>query len=532
MANVGDIVVVNISREGPLVTQKGFGVPLVFGVHTRFAEKYRVYASLEEVASDFQTSDIEYLKAVALFSQEVKPEKIMIGKRVANAKQKNHFVINTVANNTDYRVTINGIDYTFTSSGSATATNITTGILAAIAAGSAPVVATNNTTNFDLESTIAGLGFSVSTSSNLTVTVLQVNVSVVTELIALQEIDGGDDWYILILTSQTEFDILQTAAYIETQAKLYFALTTDSDVVQSVAHIQTLTFDADLITGNSITLSVGNDDVGPIAFATSHAATLLALATAIEALDTVLTATITGARQITVTGQTPGQLIDITDVSVTGGVSQAVGTVVTTQDPDDNVGSQLKLLNYDRTNITWTELATNHIEAAWVGLNISEDPGSITWKFKNLSGVIPDELTSTEKNSLELKNMNYYREVGGKAIMQEGICSSSEYIDIMQGIDFLTARIQEKVYQSLINEKKIPFTAAGIDVVVSDVRSILQLGTEMNIIAVDPPFTVTPPDIKSIPKADKGARLLRTVKFVATLAGAIHKVQIAGTLTV
>ncbi len=527
---INEIVTVNITRESIKVTQLGFGIPLVLGQHTAFAERIREYTSLEAVAEDFLPADLEFKKAQALFAQDVSPESIKIGRRDANAQQVNNVTVPTISANTTYTVTINGIDFDFLSGGTPTAASIVDGLVAAITAGTEPVGTTDNGDDFDITADTAGEGFSIATTANLAFTTTQANVSVVTEIIAVQAIDP--DWYFVILTSKTKFDILQLADYVETQKKQYFALTNDSDVKQLVPHIQTLTLDADIVTANTVDLKVDAVSIAQVTFTTDHDTTMGLLAQAIQDLSSVETATVTGAREITVTGSTPGALIPITDVLIAGGASQANTVVATTQEPANDVASLLEAKSLDRTALMHTEDTDNDVEAAWVGLNAPEDPGSITWAFKSLSGVIVDTLTDTEKSNIHGKNANTYTQVAGVNITQNGTVSSGEFIDIIRGTDFIQARMEEAIFAAIATSKKIPYTNQGIDVIRSIVTAQLQLAIDQGILAESPAPVVTAPDISEVSQADKNARVLRNVKFTATFASAVHKVEIEGNITV
>ncbi len=207
-----DIVQVNITRESVRVTQKGFGVPLILGIHTKFPERIREYDSIEAVAANFSTADLEYKKALAIFSQKITPEKVKIGRRDINAKQKVNITIPTISDSTSYKIVLNGIEFEFVSGVSATASSIVDGLIAAIGAGNQPITTTDNGNDFDIEANISGDGFSVTTTANLAVSTTQENINVVSELQAVQAID--DNWYFVILTTKTEQDILQLAAYI------------------------------------------------------------------------------------------------------------------------------------------------------------------------------------------------------------------------------------------------------------------------------------------------------------------------------
>lgn len=91
-------------------------------------------------------------------------------------------------------------------------------------------------------------------------------------------------------------------------------------------NIQTVTFDIDFVASNSIAFTINGDVQTPIVYATSHAATIAALATAIEAHADVLTAVAAG-RVITVTSVNADALT--MEYTVTLGGSQAVDTIAT-----------------------------------------------------------------------------------------------------------------------------------------------------------------------------------------------------------
>ena len=109
--------------------------------------------------------------------------------------------------------------------------------------------------------------------------------------------------------------------------------------------------------------------------------------------------------------------------------------------------------------------------------------------------------------------------------------AQGEFIDIVRGEDWLTSRIQEFVYSVLVNSTKVPYTDAGITAIEAEIRRALQLGINNNFIANDPAPTVTVPLAANVPPNDKAQRILRNVKFQATLSGAIHAINITGTVS-
>ena len=76
------------------------------------------------------------------------------------------------------------------------------------------------------------------------------------------------------------------------------------------------------------------------------------------------------------------------------------------------------------------------------------------------------------------------------------------------------------------------FTDSGIGTILNLITAQLKEGVSKGFLAGDPAPTVTVPKAAAVDPADKAARTLPGVKFQATLAGAIHRVVISGTLSV
>ena len=88
--------------------------------------------------------------------------------------QVDEVTVATVANSTDYTVTINGTAFTYTSSTNATSGEIVSGLISAINGGSEPVTA-SGTTTLILTADVAGTAFSDSVSTNLSVSTITEN---------------------------------------------------------------------------------------------------------------------------------------------------------------------------------------------------------------------------------------------------------------------------------------------------------------------------------------------------------------------
>lgn len=170
--------------------------------------------------------------------------------------------------------------------------------------------------------------------------------------------------------------------------------------------------------------------------------------------------------------------------------------------------------------------------AAWAGRCLPLDPGSITWKFKSLSGVTTVSLTSTQRDNLVNRDANFYEAVNGADIMSEGTTADGDFIDVQRGLDWLEDDMSKRVFEALAGADKIPFTDPGVAVIESEMVASLRVAVNRGILAADPAPVVTVPKVADVSTADKLARLLPDMKFTGVLAGAIHKVTLTGVVSV
>jgi hypothetical protein len=203
-------------------------------------------------------------------------------------------------------------------------------------------------------------------------------------------------------------------------------------------------------------------------------------------------------------------------------------------DSTGDIAEYVSTQNYERTAVIYhpdADLTASdpYPDAAWMGKVFPYDPGASNWAFKTLAGVASYTLTGAQISTIEGKNGNYYTEVAGIDITQFGTVGSGEYLDIIRGLDWLTARIQQLVYTALVNNQKIAFTDNGIGVITSQLRAAL--GEAVDNLLINDTFEVSAPLASEVSATDKGNRLLPDVTFIATLQGAINKVEIRGTVS-
>jgi hypothetical protein len=167
-------------------------------------------------------------------------------------------------------------------------------------------------------------------------------------------------------------------------------------------------------------------------------------------------------------------------------------------------------------------------EAAYFGKMLTKQPGAASWKFKELQSVPVYELSQGQVNHVEAKNATWYMATAGVPMTSNGQVASGEYIDVIHGLDWLKARIQNLVFGSLVNVDKVPFTDQGVQMVVSPLKAALEEGKKNGILAS---YEIEFPAVADVPLTDKGNRFLPDVKFTGALAGAIHGAKINGVVT-
>lgn len=203
-------------------------------------------------------------------------------------------------------------------------------------------------------------------------------------------------------------------------------------------------------------------------------------------------------------------------------------------DNTDTVASDLLALSNDRTVLIYSKNAHEFAGVAWAAVIGCQTPGSITAALKELKGVSPSSLNSTQKSHLETDNVNHYMSVRNRKVTRPGKVVGGEWIDIRHGIDALEARIQESVFDLLADSSKVPFTEAGFQAIAAAIEAACEafVGTDNEPgMLVAGSIKVIMPKLSTVSQADKDARKLKGVRFSALLSGAIHYVEIRGTVT-
>jgi hypothetical protein len=205
-----------------------------------------------------------------------------------------------------------------------------------------------------------------------------------------------------------------------------------------------------------------------------------------------------------------------------------------------DVGSILKGKSYKRTALIYTPEAVEGKDAAWLGGQLPQVPGSNNWAFKTLFGCTPDSLSANQQVILigdpvaqvPGKNVNIYQTVGGVNVTQMGTMAGGQFIDLTVGIDWLQSTIQTNIYEQLVESPKIPYTDSGTAVLISAVKAAIDLGVTNGLIDGASPISITAPLVLSVPQNQRANRVAPTISFSCRLAGAFNAVVVNGTVTV
>ena len=335
------------------------------------------------------------------------------------------------------------------------------------------------------------------------------DATITDSLNAIEQADS--DFYGLVSTNKAEADILLIAAWTEARSKMYFASSEDADVIASgsadiASLLQALGYNR---TSYMHHHQAGVDVTGATYVIASGVATIGQVAHGLRVGDPV-----------TFLGSAGVLLID---------GDQIVATV-----PDTDT------YTFTTTLADQTSAAVNYFarytfpEAAWIGYMLPSDPGSETWKFKTLAGVVPvprDLLNPTEEANALGKNANLYTDLAGSGSTHEGVCASGRYIDIQRSIDWMEARLGEAAILRLKNSPKVPYTDSGVSVLYAEYAGVMDLAERRGVIGeiLDDSgdvYRINMPKVSSQLPADRVARDFKDTIIECQIAGALHKLEL------
>lgn len=209
----------------------------------------------------------------------------------------------------------------------------------------------------------------------------------------------------------------------------------------------------------------------------------------------------------------------------------------------------LQTAGYNRTGVFYhqdadVDAVNSYPEAAFFGKMLTVDFNGVnttrTGMFKKLAGITTSPLTDAQLDFLTANNGNAYVSIANFPMTMKGTMASGEFFDIMHGVDWLQAEIAYRVFGKLATLPKVPYTDAGMEILLNEVRLALKQAVANGLVAADfddegnllEAFTVSAPSVLTQSQANRAARIAPSITFTARLAGAVHFAQINGTVTV
>ena len=488
--DVSRVINVSVALSAQAVQTRGFGTLMIMGTSPVISmkERYRSYTSLEQVAIDFGISDPEYLAASLFYSQEPKPLNLMIGRWASAATE----------------ALLKGGDLSSAEQLITRWTAITAGYFVIPVNGSDVLV--------------SGLDFSSFTNLNQVAAAI---TTIITDSIASMSWDG------------TRFKVLTTATGASATIGYVKEATTPPSGGVYIGNMLKLTSllaveavdgcDAEEPLEAVLVMSNMNTSWYGITFATSTSITdeqYLAVAAGIEGLQ----------------------------------VSRVFGITVQDANTKSSVASntlvqQLEALDYARTICLYSS-SNPYAICSMFGRAFSVDFTAqnevITLKFKQLPGVVYEQLTETEANVLASRNCNvfvYYN--NDTAILQEGVMVNGSFFDERHSLDWWQNAVQTAVWNLLYtNKTKIPQTNAGAQLIAAVIARVCEEAINNGMLSdetliwmgdsvgqlekgntIDGYYIYTPPvNVQS--QADREARKSPAIKVALKLSGSIHSVDV------
>ncbi|SFU71119.1 DUF3383 family protein [Alicyclobacillus macrosporangiidus] len=139
-----------------------------------------------------------------------------------------------------------------------------------------------------------------------------------------------------------------------------------------------------------------------------------------------------------------------------------------------NVMSTLQSDKYHRTlgMYSTSQYAGAALLGRAMGLNTGLAGSAFTLAYKNLTGVTPENLTSTQASAILGYNGNIYANYGGQYnLLRQGTMADGTPFDEVLNLDVITADIQTSVMNALTQSPKIPQTEDGVTMLVNTITA-------------------------------------------------------------
>lgn len=174
--------------------------------------------------------------------------------------------------------------------------------------------------------------------------------------------------------------------------------------------------------------------------------------------------------------------------------------------------------------------------AALVGDVAGREAGSFTYKNLILKGIEPQDVSESRIEEIHKAGGITFVTKAGDNVTSEGIVASGEYIDIIDSEDYIIQQLSYQTQKLLNTSGKIPYDNNGIAMLESVAVNVMQDAYNNGIIATtadgSADYSVSYASREDTEATDRAERKYISGTFSFALAGAVHKVEITGEITI
>lgn len=599
MLSVSNLVNVTVSLSNLGAVGRSFTTLMIAGDSNVIngLQRTKTYTNIEDVAADFGTTAPEYLAAALYFGQKPQPRILMVGRwlRQATAAQNlgailspsQQLIANFNAISTGaFDITIDGVLQHVTGVNFNGVTNLN-GVASAVNGSLTGAVCTWNGEEFVITSSTSGAGVKASGTitftgpgtNNDTITVNGTLITLVTGTPSGSQVKIGADAMATagnlqtFLQNSVDANISQ-ATYVLNGAVItatFKLVGTGGNAFTLVKSSTNITLSGATLAGGQVPSSVsyasapttGGIDISALLGLTSSLS--IALVPGYDAESPVQCATALAAASTAWYGLMFAASVMPTDdqsLAVSGFIEPLTITRlygVTTQETSalsslvtNDLGSEMKAAGYDQSMIQYSSTSPYAIASLFgraFGVDFAAANSTIDLMYKQEPGVVPEDLSDADAGVLKSKNINVYASYdNGTQLIQYGVCSSGQYIDTIQGVDWFQNDVQTQVFNVLYTSTtKIPQTDAGMNQLTNACTAACQDATNNDLAApgqwngpafgalqtgqyLKTGYYVFCPSVNSQSQADRDARVSPPIQIALKLAGAVNTVDVLVTV--
>lgn len=240
-------------------------------------------------------------------------------------------------------------------------------------------------------------------------------------------------------------------------------------------------------------------------------------------------------------------LVEWTESRTKFAIIDSNDALMKTQGDTTNIAARHKD-TVERTAVFYHDVVTEYpgfaLAASLGTRNFDQADSAYTAKYKPLRGVPPVNIGSAAvqavtgftpqlgQSAVAGHNANTYVDIGGRNFVVEGsTLTSNVFIDEIHASDWIVARTEEETLGILLNNNRVPFTDAGMELLASGARTVMRSADRAGLIANDldpetgdysPSVVFEIPSIFDVPASQRKTRVAPEIKVTFRYAGAVH----------